>query len=64
MINKVYVVEALRTPFTRAGTGGFKHTQLEGMLAPLLSALMERTGLRPDIIEEVIMGNVLDIGAG
>jgi acetyl-CoA C-acetyltransferase len=59
----VYVVEALRTPF-----GAFRG-KLADLEAPLLAAavireLMARSGVDPEAVDEVIIGQVLSGGCG
>ena len=57
------IVAAVRTPFGRLGGGLAKHQATElGALA--IGAALERVGLEPDEPEYVIMGQVLQAGAG
>jgi acetyl-CoA C-acetyltransferase len=57
------IVSAVRTPFGRLGGGlaGYRATEL-GSIA--IRAALERAGLEPDEVEYVIMGQVLQGGAG
>ena len=57
------IVSAVRTPFGKLGGGlaGYPATEL-GALA--IRAGLERAGLEPDEVEYVIMGQVLQAGAG
>ena len=57
------IVAAVRTPFGRLGGGlsSFPATEL-GSIA--IRAALERAGLEPDQVEYVIMGQVLQAGAG
>src|SRR5947208_14333135 len=57
------IVSAVRTPFAKLGGGlaGREATEL-GSIA--IRAALERIGLEPDEIEYVIMGQVLQGGAG
>ncbi len=57
------IVAAVRTPFTRLGGGLAKYEATElGALA--IKAALERIGLEPNEPEYVIMGQVLQAGAG
>ena len=57
------IVSAVRTPFGKLGGGlaGYQATEL-GSIA--IKAALERIGLEPDEPEYVIMGQVLQAGAG
>lgn len=62
-MEQVVVIDALRTPI---GTFGGK---LKSMTAPelgsvVIGALYKNNSLNPDIIDEVVMGNVLSAGTG
>src|SRR5688500_1130274 len=59
----VVIVSAVRTPM-----GGFMG-ELKSLSAPALGAAairaaVERAGIRPDDVQEVVMGNVLSAGMG
>src|SRR3954447_3288813 len=58
---EAYIVEAVRTPVTRKGTGlaGIHPADLG---AHVLSALMDRSGIDPGVVEDVIFGCVDTIG--
>jgi acetyl-CoA C-acetyltransferase len=58
-----YVVDALRTPFGAFG-GILSEVEAPRLAAALITALVERTGLDPAAIDEVIAGQVLSGGAG
>ncbi|MBU0750683.1 MAG: acetyl-CoA C-acetyltransferase [Gammaproteobacteria bacterium] len=63
MSDPIVIVSAARTPM-----GGFQG-DFNAMTAPQLGAAaikvaVERAGIRPDQVEEVIMGNVLQAGVG
>ncbi|KAI9145407.1 Thiolase, N-terminal domain-containing protein [Paraphysoderma sedebokerense] len=60
----VVIVSALRTPITRARKGGLKDTHQEEMLAAVLKATIERTGLNPALVQDIQVGNVLPPGGG
>ncbi|MFJ4261456.1 thiolase family protein [Paenarthrobacter nicotinovorans] len=55
------IVAALRTPICRAN-GQLKHLAAPELLAPVLGALLETTGLDPADIDDVIIGNA--VGGG
>lgn len=55
---------ALRTPICRAKKGGFKETPAEELLAATLKAILEKTGIRAELIDDVVVGNVLPPGGG
>ena len=57
------IVAAVRTPFGRLGGGlaGYAATELGSLV---IRAALERSGVAPDEVEYVIMGQVLQAGAG
>ncbi len=57
------IVSAVRTPFGRVG-GGLAHLPATELGAIAIRAGVERAGLEPDEVEYVIMGQVLQAGAG
>jgi acetyl-CoA C-acetyltransferase len=57
------IVAAMRTPFGRLG-GGLAKYEATQLGAVVIKAALERTGLEPDEPEYVIMGQVLQAGAG
>ena len=63
MIKDVVIISGVRTPIGRfqGGLKSFPATQL-GALA--VKAAVERAGLEPQQIDEVIMGNVVSAGLG
>ncbi|KAJ2333880.1 3-ketoacyl-CoA thiolase with broad chain length specificity [Coemansia sp. RSA 2681] len=60
----VVIVQALRTPITRAGKGGFKDTTSEYLLGTILRGLVERTGIDPALVEDICVGNVCPPAGG
>jgi 3-oxoadipyl-CoA thiolase len=52
---EVVIVDALRTPIGRYG-GGLKDVRADDLGALVISRLMERTGIEPALIEDVILG--------
>jgi acetyl-CoA C-acetyltransferase len=57
------IVSAVRTPFGRLG-GGLKDYEATELGAKAIKAGLDRIGLEPDEVEYVIMGQVLQAGAG
>ncbi|KAH6676984.1 3-ketoacyl-CoA thiolase [Plectosphaerella plurivora] len=57
--NDVVITLAIRTPLTKAKKGLLKDTQLEGLLVPLLQTTVQKSGLAPELVEEIVLGNVL-----
>ena len=60
---EVVISAAYRTPIGRAKKGTFKDTPSEGILSPLMAGLVQKTGVDPNIIEDIAIGNVLEAGA-
>jgi acetyl-CoA acyltransferase 1 len=61
---RIYMFSALRTPVTRARRGGLKDVHAEMMLATVLKGVLEKSGIDPKLIEDVVIGNVLPPGGG
>jgi acetyl-CoA acyltransferase len=55
------VLEAVRTPFGKAG-GAFREVRPDALLARTLDGLVERAGLDPEKVEDVINGTVTQAG--
>lgn len=55
---------AVRTPLTKAKRGGLKDTPPEVMLTTALAGLLERTKVDPKLIQDIVVGNVAQPGAG
>jgi len=51
-----YIVEAVRTPATKAYKGKLKGVRPDDLAAAAIKGLVERTGLDPSLVEDVIMG--------
>ena len=56
-MREVYIVDAVRTPVGRMG-GTLKAAQAHELGATVCKALMERTGLDPKVVEEVVIAQV------
>jgi acetyl-CoA C-acetyltransferase len=63
MADRSVIVSAVRTPFGRLG-GGLKNYEATELGAIVIRAALDRIGLANDEIEYVIMGQVLQGGAG
>src|SRR5438067_640723 len=57
------IVAAVRTPFAKLG-GGLKDKEATQLGAHVIRAALERVGVEPEEPEYVIMGQVLQAGAG
>jgi len=55
------ILEAVRTPFGKAG-GAFREVRPDALLARTLEGLLERSGLDPEKVEDVINGTVTQAG--
>jgi acetyl-CoA acyltransferase 1 len=60
----VVIVAFARTAMTKAKKGIQRETAPEAMLAPVLKAVVQKSGVDPKLIEDVCIGNVLQPGAG
>ncbi|CAN0389118.1 unnamed protein product, partial [Ectocarpus sp. 12 AP-2014] len=60
----VVIVDAIRTPITRARKGAFKDTTPDVLLSEVLSAVLARSGVSPTDVGEICVGNVLQPGSG
>jgi acetyl-CoA acyltransferase len=55
-MNAAYVVAAVRTPGTRAKRGKLRDVRPDDLAAAAIRGLLERTGLDPALVEDVILG--------
>jgi acetyl-CoA C-acetyltransferase len=62
-VSRSVIVSAVRTPFGKLG-GGLKHHAATELGAVAIRAAVERVGLEGSEVEYVIMGQVLQAGAG
>ncbi|DAZ98669.1 TPA: hypothetical protein N0F65_008795, partial [Lagenidium giganteum] len=60
----VVIVSALRTPITKAKRGGFKDTTPDVLLGHVLRAVLDQAKVDPKLVGDVVVGNVLQPGAG
>jgi len=61
--NDVVIVDAVRTALG-SYLGPLSSTSAPNLGAEVIKALLERTGLSPDAVDEVILGNVISAGLG
>ncbi|KAG9447978.1 hypothetical protein H6P81_014106 [Aristolochia fimbriata] len=59
----VVVVAAYRTPICKAKRGSFKDTPAEDLLEQVLKAVLEKTGVHPHEVGDIVVGNVLAPGS-
>lgn len=55
----VVIVSFARTAMTKAKKGAQRDTAPEAMLAVVLKAIVQKSGIDPKLIEDVCVGNVL-----
>jgi acetyl-CoA C-acetyltransferase len=61
-MENIFIVESLRTPFGSFG-GGLSEIEAPRLGEAVIRGIMERTGLDPEAVDEVIIGMVLAGGA-
>ncbi|OZJ04300.1 hypothetical protein BZG36_02592 [Bifiguratus adelaidae] len=60
----VVIVAAVRSAITRARKGPFKDTLPEEILSGVFKGLLERTKIKPELVQDIAVGNVLPAGGG
>ncbi|KIW25108.1 uncharacterized protein PV07_10773 [Cladophialophora immunda] len=60
----IVITCATRTPLTKARKGGFKDTPTDELLIHVLKAIKDKSGINPDLVEDVCVGNVLQPAPG
>ncbi|KAK4109757.1 3-ketoacyl-CoA thiolase-like protein [Canariomyces notabilis] len=60
----IVVTCALRTAITKGGKGGFKDTYAADLMAGALKGVIERSGINPALVEDIVVGTVLAPGGG
>ncbi|KJX97320.1 3-ketoacyl-CoA thiolase like protein [Zymoseptoria brevis] len=60
----IVVTSCLRTAITKGGRGGFKDTAGADLLTGAFKALIERSGIDPNLVQDIAVGNVLAPGGG
>jgi acetyl-CoA C-acetyltransferase len=63
MTRKVVIASAVRTPVGSFG-GALKDVSAVDLGATVIREALSRAGVRPDMVDEVIMGNILQAGLG
>ncbi|MEG0254747.1 MAG: acetyl-CoA C-acetyltransferase [Vagococcus sp.] len=63
MKKNIVIVEALRTPIGSFG-GAFKNISAVDLGTTVMKQILEKTKLKPEMVDEVILGNVLHAGLG
>ncbi|KAB8074128.1 Thiolase, N-terminal domain-containing protein [Aspergillus leporis] len=60
----IVVTCALRSALTKGGKGGFKDTAGADILAGVFKGLIEKSGIDPNLVDDVAVGSVLAPGGG
>lgn len=60
-MNEPVILEAVRTPFGKRG-GVFREVRPDALLAHALNGLLDRAGIGPEKIEDVVSGAVTQVG--
>ena len=60
----VVIVAAVRTPLTKSGKGGLKDTLPEVMTGQVMAELVKRGKIKPEHVQDIVFGNVLQNGSG
>lgn len=60
----IVITCATRTPLTKARKGGLKDTPTDELLIHVLKAIREKSGIDPNLVEDVCVGNVLQPAPG
>lgn len=59
----VVIVSYCRTALGKGGKGSFKNTQPEVLTKAVIKGCVDRAGVAPEKVQEIVMGNVLGIGS-
>jgi acetyl-CoA C-acetyltransferase len=62
-MSDVYILSAARTPIGKFG-GGLSTVPATELGATVIRAAVERAGIAPERVDEAIMGQVIQAGAG
>ncbi|VUC26292.1 unnamed protein product [Clonostachys rosea] len=60
----IVVTACCRTAFTKGGKGGFKDTQAADLMTGVLKAIIDRSKINPELVEDIAVGTVLAPGGG
>lgn len=63
MTKEVYIVAAVRTPIG-AFLGGLSSVSATALGATAIKGALDKSGVKPELVDEVFMGNVLQAGVG
>ena len=63
MLNEVYIISAVRTPIGSFG-GSLRSLSATELGAIAIKGALEKSGVNPEMIDEVIMGSVIQAGLG
>ena len=55
-MNKAYILASYRTPGCRANKGKFKDMRPDDLAAAAIKAIIERTGVAPELVDDVYLG--------
>ena len=63
-MKRAVIVDCVRTPIGRAhkDKGVFREVRCDDLAVEVVEALVDRTGIDPDEIEDVVMGNTQQQG--
>src|SRR5438094_1704547 len=62
MMKEAVIVSTARTGLTKSYRGSFNNLEAPSMVAPVIRAVLERAGVEPGEVEDVIMGAALQQG--
>ncbi|KAK5046747.1 hypothetical protein LTR84_007508 [Exophiala bonariae] len=60
----IVITASVRTPLTKARKGGLKDTPAEELIVHVLKAIKDKSGIDPNVVEDVCVGNVLQPAPG
>ncbi|PIK37171.1 putative 3-ketoacyl-CoA thiolase, peroxisomal isoform X1 [Apostichopus japonicus] len=60
----IVILSALRTPIGKANKGMLKDTPIDVMLSTVLDAVLDQTKVNPEVIGDIVVGNVSCLGSG
>ena len=63
-MREVVLVSSVRTPVGRAYKGTLRATRPDELAAIAIKGALEKANIRPDMVNEVFMGNVISAGLG
>ena len=55
MMSKAVIIDAVRTPIGKLG-GSLKNVEADYLGADVLNAIVNRTGVNPELIDEIVLG--------